>query len=203
VIDLLQSVDVAALRFINVTLSNPVGDWLWPAITNYDRFLPARIVLLGLWVWMLVRGGVRGKTVALLLIPVIVASDQLNSSLLKELIGRPRPCHEFGGLPVVQGLHMLVDCGPGKSFPSSHAVNNFAVATLIARWYPRLRWWLFGWAALVALSRPAVGVHYPSDILAGAGVGMAVAFACIGLWTAGSKWYARRSAANPSPEEGG
>jgi len=182
VIDALYNLDVALFVFLNQTTANPVGDVLWPIITHYDRFLIVRIALLLVWLGLLMRGGARGRRVALLLIPVLVCADQLSSSLLKELIARPRPCHLVNGTAVVETVRLLVDCGPGKSFPSSHAVNNFAVATLFSWFYPRGRWWFLGWAALVALSRPAVGVHYPSDILGGAIIGCVVALVLIQLW---------------------
>jgi undecaprenyl-diphosphatase len=182
-IEFLSSLDLAVFHFINVTLANPVGDFLWPLITDYNRKLPVQVLLVAVWLLLIVRGGSRGRTAALLLLPVIFCADKLSSSLIKELVSRPRPCHEMAGVPIVQGIHMLVDCGPGKSFPSSHAVNNFAAAMLFSTYYRRWRWWFFGWAALVALSRPAVGVHYPSDILGGAVIGACVALAVIFLWT--------------------
>jgi undecaprenyl-diphosphatase len=182
VIDFLYSIDRAVFLFINNGLANPVGDFLWPRITDYDRFLPVRILLLALWVWLLVRGGVRGRTAALLIIPLLFASDKLSSAVIKELVARPRPCHQIGGVAVIPGIHLLVDCGGGKSFPSSHAVNNFGVATLLTFYFRRWWWAFYLWATLVAVSRVAVGVHYPSDILAGAAIGSAVALAIIGLW---------------------
>jgi len=181
-IDFLYAVDVAVFHIINGVLANPVGDFLWPFITDWDRLLPVRLLLAGVWLWMVIKGGIRGRTAALLLLSLIILSDQVNSSVVKELFARPRPCHEIGGIPVVQGIHMLVGCGPGKSFPSSHAVNNFAVATLLAFYYRRWRWAFLGWAGLVALSRVAVGVHYPSDIIAGALFGAGLAYLLIGLW---------------------
>lgn len=181
-IEALYNLDVALFVFINQTTANPVGDFLWPLITHYDRFLVVRVVLVGVWVTLLLRGRARGRRVALLLIPVLVCADQFSSNFLKELIARPRPCHTVDGVAVVETVRLLVDCGPGKSFPSSHAVNNFAVATLFSWWYPGGRWWFYGWAALVALSRPAVGVHYPSDILGGALIGSAVALLVIQAW---------------------
>jgi undecaprenyl-diphosphatase len=181
-IDFLYSLDVGILLFINRTLSNPVGDVLWPVITDYDKFLVARILLGGLLLWLVARGGRKGRTVAFLLIPLLFLTDKLNSEVLKELFVRLRPCHEVDGRPVVEGLRLLVDCGAGKSFPSSHAVNNFGVAMLFGWYYPRIRWAVFGWAALVALSRPAVGVHYPSDILFGAVVGAVLSYGLIQAW---------------------
>ena len=181
-IDLLYSIDTALFTFINQTTSNPLGDLLWPLITHYDRFLVVRILLLAVWVGLLLKGGPTGRRVALLLIPILLAADQLSSSILKELIGRPRPCHIVDGCPVVEGVRLLVDCGPGKSFPSSHAVNNFAVATLFSFYYRKWTWAFMVWASLVALSRPAVGVHYPSDIIGGAILGALVAMGLIQAW---------------------
>ncbi len=188
-IEFLYSLDVAVFRFINVTLANPVGDLLWPLITNYDKMLPVRIVLLAVWLLLVIRGGARGRTVAFLVIPVVFCADKLSSAVIKELVARPRPCHDIGGVPIVQGIHMLVECGSGRSFPSSHAVNNFAAATLFSTYYRRWRWWLFGWAAIVALSRPAVGVHYPSDILGGAVLGASIALALVFLWTKAARTF--------------
>lgn len=185
----LAAIDRAVFLFLNQTLSNPVGDFLWPLITDYDRLPLVRVALIGLWILLLVKGGVRGRTAALLLIPVLVFADQLSSSLIKELVQRPRPCHAIDGVPIVPGIHLLVHCGGGKSFPSSHAVNNFAVATLFSFYYPKGRWGFYGWAALVALSRPAVGVHYPSDIIGGAFIGILVAAFVLWVWTVTQRRY--------------
>jgi undecaprenyl-diphosphatase len=183
-----------------VTLANPLGDFLWPLITDYDKLLPVRILLAAVWLLLIVRGGARGRTAALLLVPVLFCADKLSSALIKELVSRPRPCHEIGGVPMVQGIHMLVNCGSGKSFPSSHAVNNFAVATLLSTYFRRWRWWFFSWAALVALSRPAVGVHYPSDILGGAAIGVCVALAVVFLWMETARRFFPRLVVDPPGE---
>jgi len=188
-IEFLYTIDVALFHFLNGTIANPVGDFLWPLVTDYDRFLAVRVLLLAVWILLLVKGGTRGRTAALMVIPVLILADQLSSSVIKVLVARPRPCHEVAGVPVVQGIHMLVGCGPGRSFPSSHAVNNFAVATLFSSYYRRGRWALYGWASLVALSRPAVGVHYPSDILGGAVIGVCVALAVVCSWNAFCRRY--------------
>ncbi len=174
--DILYSIDVTLFRFINETLSNPVGDFLWPLITDYDKLLPVRIVLGLVWIGLLVKGGRTGRTVALLLIPVLVCADTISSKIIKEMVGRIRPCG------VLEDVHLLVNCGTGKSFPSSHAVNNFAVATLFSFYYRKWTWAFVAWASLVALSRPAVGVHYPSDILAGSILGVLIALFLITSW---------------------
>lgn len=66
------------------------------------------------------------------------------------------------------------------SFPSGHATTAFAIASVVvlATWGTPRRWiggWFALWAALVGVSRVYVGVHYPSDMLAGAFLGLACA----------------------------
>lgn len=187
-IEFLYSLDTSLFQFFNQTLSNPVGDVLWPILTDYDKILPVRIVLVAVWLWLVIRGGRRGRTVAFLIIPLIFVSDQLSSFVLKNLVGRPRPCQTVQGVPVLQTIHLLVNCGTGKSFPSSHAMNNFAVATAFSFYYRKWACAFLGWASLIALSRPAVGVHYPSDILGGAIFGALLAALLIWIWekTAGA-----------------
>jgi undecaprenyl-diphosphatase len=202
VIEFFFSIDRAILLFINCTLANPVGDWIWPWITGYDQHWPVRIVFIVLWLWLMIRGGTRGRTVAIMVIPALVLLDQFSSAFLKELVARPRPCHDVGGVPIVQGLHMLVQCGGGKSFPSSHAVNNFGIATLFSYYYRRWTWAFVTWASIIALSRVAVGVHYPSDIAGGAVIGVSLAAFVIWCWTTTQhRFFPSLSPQSSAPEQ--
>lgn len=180
--DVLLGADAALFRFLNGTLGNPLFDAAMPVITDLNLTWYGRILIGGAWLLLLLRGGRRGRVAALLLIPLIAVSDQLSSSLIKNLVMRPRPCHVIDGAPVIDGVRLLVGCGGGWSFPSSHAVNHFAAATFLAGRHPRWSGWLFGWAALGAFSRISVGVHYPSDVAAGALIGMGTA------WLFGRAW---------------
>ena len=79
---------------------------------------------------------------------------------------RPRP---FAAL---SNVHQLIyHSTASKSFPSDHATLAFFLATLLAIHRPQWRWRAYSVAAFIALGRVVVGVHYPSDILAGAIVG--------------------------------
>jgi membrane-associated phospholipid phosphatase len=86
---------------------------------------------------------------------------------VKLAVKRPRP--QLDGLPPLSGVVS------GLSFPSAHATTSFAAAGTYARAVPALAPLLYGGAAMFAISRPYLGVHYPSDVAAGALLGSAVA----------------------------
>jgi undecaprenyl-diphosphatase len=176
VLEFLYSIDVAIFFFINHTIVNPVFDVLLPFLTDMNKIKVVQIIVLAFVLWIIIKGNRTSRTVIGLLILTIIVSDQLSSTFIKPFVGRIRPCK------VLHGVRMLVDCGPGLSFPSSHAVNNFAGATVISSFYKKQKWFWYGLAFLVALSRPYVGVHYPSDILAGGIIGFTVAFIIVALW---------------------
>lgn len=164
----LLHIDRQLFHFLNQGLRNPLFDIVLPFVTDLNKKPLALVIVAILWLLLLTRGGTNGRIAALLLIPTIALSDQLNSSWLKFIIERQRPCHE---LPDVR---LLVSCGSGLSFPSSHAVNNFAAALVLSYFLPRWTWAFLTFAVVVAFSRIYVGVHYPSDVLAGAVVGLAI-----------------------------
>ncbi len=180
--EFLFTLDVGLFRFLNGTLGNPVFDALMPVVTDLNQSWYGRTIMAGAWLLLLIRGGRPGRAAALLLIPLIVLTDQVSSSLLKQWVMRPRPCHVVDGVPVIDGIRLLVGCGGGYSFPSSHAVNNFSAATLLAHHFPRWRGYCFGWAAIVAFSRISVGVHYPSDVAGGALLGLCAGWLFILAW---------------------
>jgi undecaprenyl-diphosphatase len=93
-----------------------------------------------------------------------VVSADLLAELGKLLVPRHRPFE-----------HQLGPSERDHSFPSGHASTAFAGATMLAAFAPRLRGPLYALAVLIALSRLYNGVHYPTDVLAGAALGTATA----------------------------
>lgn len=165
--DFLYSIDVAVFRFINGTLANPVTDKLMPFITDVTHWY---LVYVLLWFIILFKGGKYRIGLAIGMILLVTISDQISSNLLKNLIERSRPCK------VLENVHLLVTCTDSFSFPSSHAVNNFAAAMFFTFFYRKLKWILFSVATLMALSRIFVGVHYPSDVVGGALIGILIGY---------------------------
>jgi membrane-associated phospholipid phosphatase len=185
-LEFFYSIDKAVFYFFNHTLQNPVFDAIMPFLTDLNKNKPALVAVGLLWALLIWKGGRAGRIAGLLLIPTIVLSDQLNSSWLKSLFGRIRPCH------VLTDVHLLVPCGSGLSFPSSHAVNNFAGAVVMSAFLPKWTWAFMTFAALVAISRVFVGVHYPFDILVGAAVGAACGSMVVVAYRLSERWWTER-----------
>lgn len=85
--------------------------------------------------------------------------------ILKNSIKRHRPCE------VLTGIQKRLEPIDQFSFPSGHTAAAFLVATLLSCYLPFLIFPAFLWAICVALSRIYMGVHYPTDILAGMALG--------------------------------
>ena len=100
------------------------------------------------------------------------ALASLATQILKHLIGRPRPrfthqdAFEYG--PSWQGGL--------DAFPSGHAAAAFAVATVLARYFPEWRGLWYGGAIFVGMARVARGSHFPTDVLGGAVLGFLIAY---------------------------
>lgn len=91
------------------------------------------------------------------------------SNIIGRIINRPRPFE-------VSGVHELVFHRPSYSFPSDHATVLFAVAfAFYFAGYKKLFWFVLALAIIISFSRIVTGLHYPSDIISGAILGILVA----------------------------
>jgi undecaprenyl-diphosphatase len=170
----LVRLDTLLFNFLNHAFHTPFLDTIMLYVTKVKHW---RIPIGLLWVYLLIWGGRKGRTVALLMIPAIGIADFLNDDYLKLIFLRDRPCH------VLQDVHLLVYCSRSPSLPSSHALNTFTAATLFSLFY---RWQIglicFLVAAVVGYSRVYVGAHYPFDVLAGALLGILWATLLVWVW---------------------
>ena len=132
---------------------------------------------------------------------LLLAAGATNSAVnaVKVSVGRIRPCEALGWCTPIS-----ISSPGGWSFPSGHAACSFAVAMFVAlrahtltrhhRWVGMV---MFVYATLVAWSRVVLGVHYPSDILAGSALGIAIGalfVAALGYW---ERRVVNRSARSP------
>lgn len=90
--------------------------------------------------------------------------------LLKQLIKRDRPYVQL------TNSNMAIKPSDKFSMPSGHAAAAFVMAFLIAHFYPESGSLAYSWATCIGISRVVLGVHYPSDVLAGAALGMSCSY---------------------------
>lgn len=170
---LVQSGDLWLLQWINKKGANSFFDWLLPYWRTPGFWAPAYLALLLLMAYRF-----KKKAVAwvLFLVATVSIVDFTGNRLIKQTIQRVRPCNDpslFGEI-IVRVPH----CGTGFSFISNHAANHFAMATFIylTIGYQWGRWGLllFGWALSIGYAQIYVGVHYPTDVLAGSIFGLLI-----------------------------
>lgn len=101
----------------------------------------------------------------------LLSSLLVNNMLLKNLVGRTRPYE------VIAGLERIIEKQGGLSFPSGHTASSFAAAVVLYLMCPKkIGVPALVLAILIGVSRLYLGVHYPTDVIAGAVSGTLIAF---------------------------
>ena len=200
----LQTLDTSLFRFINRSLVNPVFDWLMPVLSGNAVFFPVLALLVAGMLW---KGSLRLRVCLLVLGVVLPLGDGFIYNPIKHAVARPRPfvtlpeARVFGKIgqgyvpPQINanGVDMAAHLGSRNSMPSSHAANWFAATMALFLFYRKSLRFMLPLALAVSFSRVYNGVHYPSDVLAGAIIGagyaVAAAMALESVWQYfGKKW---------------
>jgi undecaprenyl-diphosphatase len=181
---------------LNDSPKHPLVDLCMAALSSWAVWWPL-VILAG--VVLLLFGGFRGRALVVSAVLAVGINDGILCRTLKSAVQRPRPHEVLSGvrsidlakatprilavtLPLrIKTSSIEIPATTGKSFPSSHAANCFAMATVCRLFYRRRGWIAFLPAALVAFSRMYVGVHWPLDVLAGSVIGIACALAVVTL----------------------
>jgi len=187
----MQDLDRSIFFDINHGMANPALDYIMAVASSISLWLP--ILIVGVIIAFLI-GNFKIRAMIICGGLSIGVVDGLFTNITKDLVERPRPYQTIEDVrkvdlvrndvkimslfepPVVERSVPRIWPVHGRSFPSGHAANNFAVAGVLIAFYG---WWGALYlipATIVAFSRIYVGVHYPSDVVVSAlfGVGLAL-----------------------------
>jgi undecaprenyl-diphosphatase len=171
-LEYLQLLDIKILLFIN-GMNNQFLDGFMYYVSQVWSWIPLYMLLAYL---LYKQFGKRSIIIIIMALLVITICDQVASNLIKNAVQRLRPSHE----PMLNGfLHYVRNYRGGPfGFVSSHAANSFGLAAFIFNFFERKQKWasylLIFVSCLISYSRIYLGVHYPSDVIAGAIVGILI-----------------------------
>jgi len=166
--------------------NSPVSDRIW--IFFSDKLIWSVLYLAVLYFFFRELGWKRALVALGCCILMVVCCDQL-SNLVKDAVGRIRPCNDEWML--AHGLHVLETAAPDShGFFSAHAANSFGFAACSAgcfKWKSPARKYtalILVWATLVSISRIFVAKHFLGDVFVGAIVGLVIGYAIslLGGW---------------------
>ena len=175
IIDYLISIDRICFTFINHSLSNPIFDFIMPLFDETKYFIP--IMLLPFLFAIILDKKNRWKLA--ILIPLIIILADQSGLFLKKTILRPRP---WAGMDPDFVNHLVSQKGKNYSFPSNHAANMSGLSMVFSTIYSQYKHIFWSIAGTVMLSRVYIGVHYPSDVIAGWLIGTIYGLLLVNSW---------------------
>ncbi len=164
--DFILNADIAVLLFIQQSLKNTFFDFIMPIVTLLAEggIIPIAISVL---LMCFKKTRKNGFKMALALSLGLI----IGNLCLKPLVARIRPYE------AIEGVRLLVSTKSDFSFPSGHTLASFECAGVVALNYRKYAFVSILLACVVAFSRIYIGVHYPTDVLAGALMGTLFAYA--------------------------
>lgn len=172
ILNTLVGFDQKAFFLINQSLRNSFFDFIMPYARDKNCWIPVYVLIAAYVIYRF-----RWRSVIIIISAgiTVLLTDQIASSILKPIFHRLRPCNNPLVLP---HIHLLVDCGSGFSFVSSHASNHFGIAVFLILILGKRIPWITPvallWAVLICFAQVYVGLHYPADVIAGGLLGVVI-----------------------------
>jgi undecaprenyl-diphosphatase len=155
---------------LNSSFTNTLFDAVLPYLRDSVFWAPLYIFMLA---FITLNYGKKGWWWSVFFICTVAIADMVGTRIFKEGFERLRPCQDPYFSENVRLL--LKHCSGSFSFTSNHAANHFGIATFVSlTFYPTFGRWIYfsyGWAFAISYAQVYVGVHYPLDVLGGAGLG--------------------------------
>ena len=174
-----MNLDWSILHGIQTTLACPLLDFVMPRLTALGNSGA---------IWLVAAGGLlctrKYRRQGVILLAGLAAGALVGNVFLKHLVARARPCW------LDPGFSLLIPVPQDYSFPSGHTLSSFVGATILTRTDRRFGWAAIPLAVLIAFSRLYLYVHFPSDVLAGAVLGVCIG---AGVFFGGEKLLRRKA----------
>ena len=146
-----------------------------PLFDETKYFIPLMLIP---WLFAIIYDKKNRWKLAVLIPLVIILVDQ-SGLFLKKTILRPRP---WAGMDPDLVIHLITQKGRNYSFPSNHAANMSGLAVVFSAIYFQYKYIFWSIAGIVIFSRVYIGVHYPSDVIAGWFIGIVYGLLLVKSW---------------------
>lgn len=167
----IEALDKKLFVVLNSQWTNSFFDTVLPYFRDSVFWAPLYLFVI---TFIAINYGKKGLWWSLAFVCTIAIADMVSSRIFKENFQRLRPCQDPFFFDQVRLL--LKHCSTAFSFTSSHAANHFGMAAFVSiTLYPTFKRWIYFtylWAFFISYAQIYVGVHYPTDILGGAVIGV-------------------------------
>jgi len=182
-IDFFYNLDLQLFLIINNYISNPILDSIFTFLHQPYKNIWFIIIILSIWLFFIYKHK-KNRLILMVILPLgIVVTDKIGASI-KDLELRKRPYMSIEK----EKMNLLIKVKEGKngeykntssskkSFPSNHSANIFFIYFILSILYSNKNKYFLLIAMVVGISRIYIGVHYPFDVISGAGIGLSMGF---------------------------
>jgi len=179
----LYILDLQLFLIINKIISNPIFDIIFTFLHQPYKNIWFIIIILSIWIYFIYKDK-KNRLILILILPLgIFITDKIGDSI-KDFELRNRPYMTINN----EEMNLLVKVkktedgkykntrSSKKSFPSNHSANIFFIYFILSILYPSKNKYFLFIAIMIGISRIYVGVHYPFDVISGAGIGLFMGF---------------------------